>query len=129
MRLAGDGHRRMRTCGRFGAWLALFSLLLQFIATFAHFHPEDFVFSRGGSAGRDVAALVPSPAGGLSGIPAHDDCALCVSLQLVGASAMPEPVRLPPPGDDAPAVPAYRLAAQSIMARHLLFQTRAPPRL
>jgi hypothetical protein len=124
---SGDGSGVMQRRWRFGASLALFSLLVQLAATFAHFHPEDFAFVARTSVAGAAAASVPAPAGGIPGLPSHDDCALCASLQLVGAAAMPEPVAVPLPAEEIRTVPTFVAAAARATPRHLLFQTRAPP--
>jgi hypothetical protein len=119
----GGGGRRFR------AWLACFSLLLQIAATAGHFHPEDFAFIAAGQAAMAATAVQGTPAqpGGQPTLPAHDDCSLCFSLQLVGASAPPALVVLAAPGDvqGTPVLPlaTWRLASPA----HVLFHTRAPP--
>ena len=119
----GGGGRRFR------AWLACFSLLLQLAATAGHFHREDFAFLAAGQAAMAADAVQGTPAQprGQPTLPAHDDCSLCFSLQLFGASAPPAPVILAAPGDvrGTPALPlpTWRLASPA----HVLFHTRAPP--
>src|SRR5258708_3889769 len=80
----------------------------------------------GAEAGGGCAGGRGQP-GGQRTRPAHDDCWLCFSLQLGGASAPPAPVILAAPGDvrGTPALPlpTWRLASPA----HVLFHTRAPP--
>jgi hypothetical protein len=124
-----EGRRgEARTTGRkVSAWLALFSLLLQFWITAGHFHPEDFVsFPGARQAGDRVSASTDpgtKPAGALS----HSECALCLSAQTAGSAALAHaaspnlPAVLGAVALEPVAAPPRRLPA------HLLFQTRAPP--
>ena len=113
------------------SWLAVAALLLQLLVTAGHFHPQDF-----SSLGGDACATNPSSAVGAAEtvfrgsapvLATHDDCALCFSLQIASSTAMPDGAALPVP-DTATDL---RLASLSTLrlrpARHLLFQTRAPP--
>ncbi len=126
--------RAQATVGRgrsFRSWLAILSLLAQ-LAAAGHFHPEDFAALAGPGSATALAASggqggAGSPQGGQPGTPAHDDCSLCFSLQLAGASALPAPVALPLPSGQGTALPAYLREIRRSAAPHLLFQTRAPP--
>jgi hypothetical protein len=131
-RAAGQGQSRRRRHHGIAAWLALFSIALQIVITAGHFHPEDFAFLAGDRGGAAMAAAAngegqPGQPGGLPATPAHDDCALCVSLNLIGGSAVPAPPVLALPD----AIGATLLAAlpPPVLppARHFLFRTRAPP--
>lgn len=130
MRARGESAARTGRAGRsFRTWLAFFSLVLQLAATAGHFHRDDFAFLAAGKAAMAANALQgasPQP-GGQPTLPAHDDCSLCFSLQLAGASALPAPVVLAAP-DDVQATPLLRLTTWRLApAPHVLFQTRAPP--
>ncbi len=112
-------------------WLAIGLLLLQAFATAGHFHPEDFAFVAGGH-GVDVVRAGggqsgPAWPGGAPGLPAHDDCALCFSLGVANASALPPPIGFPTPSETRRATPLLVTALRLRSANHLLFQTRAPP--
>lgn len=135
--MGARGGSGARSAGRgrgFPAWLAIFSLVLQLVVTAGHFHPEDFaLFYRdtGGapvlaSMGGQGGAALPG-GGGQPALPAHDDCALCFSLQLAGNSAMPEPVVLAAPPDEGSPLPSITAAPQRRPAPHSLAETRAPP--
>jgi len=131
-RAAGRGQSGRRRHRGIAAWLALLSIALQIVITSGHFHPEDFAFLAGDRGGAALAAAatsdsVPGLPGGLPAIPSHDDCALCVSLSLVGGSAVPAPPMLALPQ----AIGTTMVAALPLPvlppARHFLFRTRAPP--
>jgi hypothetical protein len=127
--------RWCRSNQRFGVYLALFALTLQFIASFAHIHPEGF-----GSAPRDSlsdeeslvlswAGAADSPAYPLNdqgGLP-HRDCAVCISLALLGSALNAQPPALSEPADVhlSPNRPASEL--QFSVVRFYPFRTRAPP--
>jgi len=121
--------RRGRAGRRFRTWLACFSLLLQLAATAGHFHREDFTFIAVGKAALPANGVqgTPTQPGGQPTLPAHDDCSLCFSLQLAGASALPAPVVLVVPDEHATVLPSSATALRLTAAAHLLFQTRAPP--
>jgi hypothetical protein len=117
---------------RWGAVFATAALLLQLFVTAGHFHPEDFGALGGGRVTSAIAgsgAGGPGSPGGQPGAPAHDECALCFSLQLAGSTALPDIAPPPTPSEqlaEALAAPQeLRLAA----APYLLFRTRAPPSL
>jgi hypothetical protein len=125
-----EGRRgEARTTGRrLAAWLALLSLVLQLWITAGHIHPEDFA-APFGSAGTEAAQASSGPAGG--GTPtrlaAHDDCALCLSVQLAGHSTVPVAPTLAPPPDRSYHPTAIVRAFHLTPPSHLLFETRAPP--
>jgi hypothetical protein len=115
---------------RVSLWLAVGLLLLQAAVTAEHFHPEDFSILAGRAqafaAGASSQGGAPPPAD-QPALPAHDDCSLCFSLQLVGGLTLPELLLLAMPQQqgqvDRLALVALRLAR----APYLLFRTRAPP--
>ena len=116
---------------RWGAWLAIASLLLQLWVTAGHFHAEDFGYLGGHRAETAVAGGGGGAGwpGGQPGAPAHDDCPLCFSLQLAGSAALPDLAPPAAPGEQFAAliVPPQELRLAS--APYLLFRTRAPPTL
>lgn len=128
-RAAGQGQSRGPRHHRFAAWLALLSIALQIVITAGHFHPEDFAFlagDRGGAAlatAADGHRLPPLP----NGLPTHDDCALCVSLNLISGSAMPAPPALALPTMIRATLVAVLPLPVLPPARYFLFRTRAPP--
>jgi len=67
--------------------------------------------------------------GGPSGAPAHDDCAICFSLQLAGSAALPDIAPPPTPSEQLAEalIPPQELHLAA--APYLLFHTRAPPTL
>jgi hypothetical protein len=124
--------RRVRRGRSLRSWLAIFSVLLQLFATAGHFHPEDFAFfDRNAGTALALAGGQGGPAlpggGGQPALPAHDDCALCFSLQLAGNSAIPEPILLAaPPAHDVVLRPLLK-AGELASAPALSFRSRAPP--
>jgi hypothetical protein len=113
-------------------YLALFALTIQFVVSFAHFHPEDFhpwsVISASGTASLALSpvAAPDSSVYGQPGLP-HRNCPVCVSIGLLGQGLSGQlPVLL------APAV--FHVASarlpdelQFSVVRFYSFRTRAPP--
>jgi hypothetical protein len=121
---------RSRPVRQWGAALALFALWLQLVLSFAHIHPEDFFppvpvqqASLPGLPGAPAAPAKPAPAN-----PDHDDCAICVSMAMAAASALPAPILLVPPSPDY-GISYVRIAHTPALAAapRPPFQTRAPP--
>lgn len=115
---------RRRSVHRLGSVLALLALALQFVLSFDHFHPEDFFPSAAAEmqAGGSSAPERPDPV-----LPSHDDCAICLSMAMIGASALPPPVAA-----TAPTLVAFfefpqPLLAASRPAPRRSFRSRDPP--
>lgn len=70
------------------AHLALFALAMQFIASFGHMHAH--LAHTPPLASRTF--FIPSSGGCLPGLPDHLDCTVCVAINLLGASALPQAV-------------------------------------
>jgi hypothetical protein len=121
----------MRWCRyhqRFAGILALFALGLQLFASFAHMHPEgalrlfDISLSGAASPARSSTDGPNLPAGG-----PHSDCAVCITIGLLGSAlsgeppvvSLPELIRFAP----TPPVGEFKLS----VARFYSFRTRAPP--
>jgi len=131
MRVESGRKGETRQLGRkFRSWLAIASLLIQLVATAAHFHSEDFVLGAAGD--RLVTAALNMQDAAQPGDPQpaparHVDCELCASISMMGAAQLPAPVPLVLPaelGSIPPVIPTeFRLAGTP----HLLFQTRGPP--
>src|SRR5580704_8907347 len=117
-----------RSSRRFGGYLALFALWLQFAVSFAHIHPTDSIVEHK-QIGARAACLpgernLPAPSGdGRS----QDECPICASIYLVSTALIGEPPALLLPvvfhRADLPLAADARLH----VARYFLFQTRAPP--
>src|SRR6185437_2718811 len=125
-RAASKSQLRQRWHHGFATWLALFSIALQIVVTSGHFHPEDFAVLAGDRGGAAFAAAAngensPSQPGGLPATPAHDDCALCVSLNLIGGSAVPAPPTLALPNVIGATLVAVVPLPVLPPARHFLF--------
>jgi hypothetical protein len=121
----------MRWCRyhqRLASILALFALGLQLFAAFAHVHPQgaprpfDISLSGATSPGRSSTDGPNSPAGS-----PHDECAICITIGLLGSAlsgeppvvSLPQPIRFAPP----PPLGEFKLS----VARFYSFRTRAPP--
>jgi hypothetical protein len=121
----------MRWCRyhqRFAGALALFALGLQLFASFAHVHPEaalrpfDISLSGATSPAPSSTDGPNSPGGG-----PHNDCAICITIGLLGSAlsgeppvvSLPQLVRFAPP----PPVGEFKVS----VARFYSFRTRAPP--
>jgi len=112
---------------RGGAWLSIAALFFQLLVTAGHFHAEDFGFLPGPPAETAFVGSPGGPGGDKPGALAHDDCALCFSLQLASSTALPDiaPFAAPPEffAELRPPLEQPRRAARP----YLLFRTRAPP--
>jgi hypothetical protein len=115
---------RSRSVRQSGATLALAALWLQLVLSFAHIHPEDF-FARAQQAAVPGAPAVPAKP--VPALPTHDDCAICVSLAMAAASALPAPILLAPPPDYGVAFRRIADTPAPSVAPRPPFQTRAPP--
>jgi hypothetical protein len=102
-------------------------MLVQFVASYGHLHPEDFDFLVHGhgaltiSAGHGPMRAIGDP------MDADLDCPICSSMQLLGSTPLPDGVHLVP-----------RLVRDAIQTAvidefwlippaHLSFETRGPP--
>jgi hypothetical protein len=126
--------RWLRSSQRFGVYLALFALTIQFVAAFAHIHLED-ARSWPGASPLGAASLALTPVAAANSVYAshdqrglpHRSCAVCVSVGLLShglngqlqALSAPTSVRL------AHARPSS--AFQFSVVRFYPFRTRAPP--
>jgi hypothetical protein len=112
---------------RGGAWLSTAALLLQLLVTAGHFHAEDFGFLAGPSAETAFVGSSGGPGGDKAGALAHDDCALCFSLQLASSTVLPDiaPLAAPPEFFAALRLPPEQ--PRRAATPYLLFRTRAPP--
>jgi hypothetical protein len=108
-------------------WLALFALLLQFVAAFGHLHPEDYRFLVAGHGLASVHAG-SGPAGpALPALPPDSNCPICASAFLLGNAPMPVAAALPAPRDVELAAAEAGQALWLTRPRHLLFISRGPP--
>jgi hypothetical protein len=127
--------RWLRSNQRFGVCLALFALTIQFVASFAHFHPDDFRpwsgTSASGAASLALSAIAaPDSSVYISriqpGLP-HRNCSVCVSIGLLSQGLNGQlPILLAPTFFRlASARPPHEL--QFSVVRFYPFRTRAPP--
>jgi Protein of unknown function (DUF2946) len=121
--------RWLRCDRRFGTWVALFALALQFAVSFGHVHLE-------GITRTDPARLASASVGHLShslvapppGTGGDDDyCPICASVYLTANSFVPAAPVLPVPSASS-AVKHFNPSARFFVApRWSGFQSRAPP--
>ncbi len=116
-----------RNLQRSAPWLALFALLVQFVAAFGHMHPEDYRFlERGhGLASLRAGSGPVDPSSPV--LPPDVDCPICASVFLLGNAPLPAAIPLPAPPGVALAIVAAGKALWLTLPRHLLFITRGPP--
>jgi hypothetical protein len=126
--------RWLRSHIRYGSWLALFALTVQFALSFGHVHFNDTSL-RSSLASRALqfavqpaAALVDSPAAPIQHKPdglSDDFCAVCSVMQLAGVPAMvPE---LPVPIGSVHILLNSRVEFAFASSPTLFFRARAPP--
>lgn len=125
-----------------GAWTALVALVLQLALSLGHiradeiYRPGGFCGSEGGSAGflltvlASLAGQPQLPAADDKDGPNHDKCPICLDMAMLGTGALPAPPALALPHETglAPAPPSPS-ALTFAPTPHLLFSTRAPPRI
>jgi hypothetical protein len=117
--------RRRRT-----AALALLAILIQLVVSFGHIHAQDLVTSQA-SAGSWMLASQSSSLSRQehvpSGIP-DDDCPICAALHIAATGLLPAPPSAAGPTQFVESLPPALIEAVNPgIARHSLFQTRAPP--
>jgi hypothetical protein len=102
---------------------------VQLVLSFGHVHPDDFPApGRAPLLAQSGGGTAPaSPERRAPGLPAHDDCAICVTMAMAASSALPAPVMLSPPvGFDRAVLPMPSPPLLAAAPRPP-FQTRAPP--
>jgi hypothetical protein len=111
------------------AGLGLFALLLQLVVSFGHVHSRDLGVSP--TLGSELAISKATPASGQHQVPnglPDDDCPICSTMHVAASGLLPAmPVVVDPTIGFQ--VLQISLADQFNpgIARHTLFQTRAPP--
>ena len=103
-------------------WIALLAMLLQFVASYGHLHPQDFNFLLHGHGQLTVSSYNGPVTNGDNVLP-DIDCPICQSMQLLGSAALPDAVRLPPPSTVQYVSPAARLSSMRSRPgrRHVIF--------
>jgi hypothetical protein len=124
--MVGWGTIRNRL-SRAAHWLALAAMLVQFVASYGHLHPEDFDAVHHGH-GAPVLAEHHGPSRAIGNAADQDiDCQICASMAMLGSSALPEGVHVIPPLLRHVVVAADIKPLWLTPPRHLLFDTRGPP--
>jgi hypothetical protein len=123
--------QRLRSQLRLGAWLALFALAFQLVASFGHVHGlEDSERSSVQLTSTTLTGADPASRNANDQTPDSDDdyCAVCALIHLIGTVVAAEP--------PSPALPALLGATcinfvpaefETISASHAPFSARAPP--
>ena len=108
-------------------WLAVMAMVIQFIASYGHIHPQEFRVLWHGHGAPILVAQSGSMTPVGDGVAPDTDCPICASISMLGSSALPEGLRVPTPSLQASttliAIAAFHLTAPP----HLLFDTRGPP--
>lgn len=108
-------------------WLAIAAMVINFVASYGHLHPEDFDFLTHGhgkltlSADHGTGRALGDP------LAADTDCPICTAMSLLGSSALPGGVHIVPPLAHYLAVIVALETLWLTPPRHLLFETRGPP--
>lgn len=121
--------RWLRYDGRFGTWLALFALAIQFAVSFGHVHlegiarsdPARFASAAVGHASQSLVAPQPGTSG------EDDYCPICASVYLTAHSFVPAAPVLPVPAVSNLVEHFKHNAPDFAVPRRLAFQSRAPP--
>jgi hypothetical protein len=130
-----SGMRWCRSRRRFGVYLALFALALQFVVSFAHTHPEGLDSAQGAPVSGDaslalslarVSDSTAYPLNKPGGLP-HHDCAVCISIALLGSAQNGQPPALSEPADIRLSPVRPTSERQFSVVRFYPFRTRAPP--
>lgn len=124
----------IRSSRRPFAWVALFTLALQFYLSFGHIHPDDIYGPVGGLLTVAETVALPS-AESVRSIPAdqlQDDndalCPICATMYFLSTSFTAEvPQVLPLPFVARPVEHTAAVAAFFIAPRRAAFHSRAPP--
>jgi hypothetical protein len=117
---------------RLAAVLAIVALVVQFVAGFGHFHPDDLQGLASGSRTAvlaDAGALTASTSDHHTpGLPTHEQCAICVALSIAGSADLPvPPVLVVDPGISVRTVPRPLTDRRVAWPPHFLFDSRGPP--
>ncbi len=118
------GRRNLR---RAPQWLALLAMMIQFVASYGHIHPEDFRGMLQGHGTPVVTAPNGTGSGLGDGVATDTDCPVCASISLLGSSALPDGIRIPMPSLQASTTIVAFEALHLTSPPHLLFETRGPP--
>jgi hypothetical protein len=126
--------RWIRANLRFGAWCALFALAVQFALSFGHVHLPGRV---GGTPALLALLIAPSPAIAPDAAAkpakpaksqiAHDQCAICASIQLAGSLIPAAALSLLLPTNPGRISLGTDIDRAVTASPHDSFQARAPP--
>jgi hypothetical protein len=120
--------RWVRDYRRFGGWLALAALALQFVVSFGHVHLD--ALRHGGSplaiAAADGRGSQPTPTPH-RGSDADDYCAICAVIHLAANSFIPQAPQLPLPVGEARIEQRFTAVFAAPEPPRVAFRSRAPP--
>jgi hypothetical protein len=108
-------------------WLALVAMLVQFVASYGHLHPQDFNFLKHGHGPLTIASYNGPGGNGVDGTAVDTDCPICAAISLLGSSALPDGLVVPTPSAHGAILVAAFDAFHLAPPFHLLFDTRGPP--
>ncbi len=113
---------------RFGSWLALAALVLQFVVSFGHVHLDGVHRTYPALAASGSTAQASQLGAAHSGNDADDDyCPICATIYLAANSFLPPVPQLPVPFVSRLIEHFDRVAVGFIVPRRAPFQSRAPP--
>jgi hypothetical protein len=102
-------------------------MLVQFVASYGHIHPEAFDVLFHGQ-GAPILADHHGPSRAIGDPATADiDCQICATMAMLGSSALPEGVHVAPPLSRHVVATADIEPLWLTPPRHLLFDTRGPP--
>jgi hypothetical protein len=107
--------------------IAVLAMLVQFVASYGHIHPQDFRGMLQGHGAPVVTAPNSTGSGLGDGLSTDIGCPVCASISLLGSSALPDGIRLPMPSSQASTALVAFDALHLTSPPHLLFETRGPP--
>jgi len=113
-----------------GARLALFALAVHMVVSFVHVHADGVAASSAQAANNIESVAKPGPVRPThpyQNSAAHDFCALCANIGLLGSLIVPVPSALPPLRDFDRIRYRYASATGISKQPRSSFQARAPP--
>jgi hypothetical protein len=116
-----------RSRRRCGAGLGLLALVVQLVLSFGHIHADEL---RPAAAPRaDIVALSDRTSPPHHVPPGHpdDDCPICMAVHMAATGLVAAPPALAIPSDFCRLTHVVMAPRRIIVARHVLFRTRAPP--
>lgn len=108
-------------------WLALLAMLIQFVASYGHLHPEDFDSMTRGHGTPTLSADHGNSRALGDPLAADLDCPICAAMALLSSSVLPEAAHIVPPLAPYLVVVATPDELWLTPSGRLLFDPRGPP--